>query len=255
MKTKIYLLNLFLAVPVSSNIFAQSVINYSTANPDTSSNILVKNIVEFSFFGSYNNQGKYTSQFGNVSYSNNLKLYGPDLAFKVDYKRMIYDKMFAKIGAGFMRFAINKIDNETVTTKSNARPIDYHSDVFILYSTTKYHYNNFFYHLGLEKQFSLSSNLFLFSGVDYFHAFTFSQKYYIPAVGKYYKTKHHSDFGNYYNLDFGIMKKWEKFSIAPALILPVFKQWKQNIVFKEDPTKSVSNWGGGIGFSLNVSYY
>ena len=205
MKTKIYLLNLFLAVLISPNTFAQSIINYSTANPDSCSNTPLKNIIEFSFLETYNKQGEYSSQFGNVSYSNNLKLYGANVGFNVDYKRMIYDKMFAKVGAGFMRFAINKIDNEIGTTKSNARPIDYPSNVFILYSTTKYHYNNIFYHLGLEKQFSLSSNLFLFAGADYFHAFTFSQKYYIPAVAIYYKTNRQRDFGDFFNLDFGIM--------------------------------------------------
>lgn len=252
---KKYLLNLFLAVLVSSNTFAQSVISHSAASSDSSSDIHVKNILEFSFFETYNNQGEYSSRFGNVSYLNNLKLYGVDEGFKVDYKRMIYDKMFVKIGAGFMRFAINKIDNATANTKSNARPIDYPSYIFILYSTTKYHYNNFLYHLGLEKQFSLSPDLFLFAGADYFHAFTLSQKYYIPAAGIYYKTRHQGDFGDFFNLDFGIIKKWKKFSLAPVLVLPVLKKWKQDIIFKEDPTKSVSNWDNGIGFSLNVSYY
>jgi hypothetical protein len=232
---------------------AQVKTNFS--NPDSSFNKTIKNIIEFSFFETYNKQGEYSSQFGNVSYSNNLKLYGTDIGFKVDYKRMIYDKMFAKIGLGIMRFAVNKIDNATPSTKSNARPIDYPSNVFILYSTTKYHYNNIFYHLGLEKQFNLAPNLFLFAGADYFHAFTFSQKYYIPAAGAYYKTSRRGDYGDFFNLDFGIIKKWKEMSIAPGLILPIFKKWKQNIAFKEDPTKSVSNWGGGIGISLNASFY
>jgi hypothetical protein len=118
-----------------------------------------KDNIEFSLFNTYNTQGRYSSQFGNVSYINNLKLYGTDLGFEVDYKRLLYGKTFIKIGLGYLEFAVNNIYNEAgignTTLTSNARPINYPSNTFILYSTTKYHYNALLYHFGIERQFSI----------------------------------------------------------------------------------------------------
>jgi hypothetical protein len=43
---------------------AQVKTNFS--NPDSSFNKTIKNIIEFSFFETYNKQGEYSYQFGNV---------------------------------------------------------------------------------------------------------------------------------------------------------------------------------------------
>lgn len=204
-------------------------------------------------------KAEYSSRFGDVAYKSNLKLYATDVGFSINYKRKIYNNMFVKIGMGYQEFALNKIDNKTaygnITISTNSRPINYPTALFILYSTTKYRYNNLLFHFAAEKQFRIFPSLFLFTTVDYFHAYTFSQKYYIPGAGTYYRSGNQGSFGDYFNLDFGISKEFRKLAIAAALLVPIYKNWKQDIVFKEDPTKTVSNWFSGVGISISVSYH
>ncbi len=218
----------------------------------------VKDNIEFTLFSVYNTQGKYNSQFGNVSYTNNLKLYGTNLGFHLDYKRLLYGKTYLKIGLGYMEFAVDKIDNESGTgnaaTTSDSRPINYPSSVFILYSTTRYHYNTLLYHVGVERQFSISHDLHFFAGLDYFYANSLSQKFYIPKIQTYYNTTNQKGLGSFINLNLGVSTHFGNFSLLPALVIPVYKSWKQDIVFYENPNSTVSNWGNGIGISLSISY-
>ena len=218
----------------------------------------MKDNFEFSLFSIYNTQGKYTSRYGNVSYTNNLTLYGTNRGFHMDYKRLLYSKTYFKIGLGYMEFAVDKISNESgignAQTTSDARPINYPSSVFILYGTTKYHYNTLLYHLGIERQFGISRTLFIFIGLDYFYAGSLSQQYYIPKIQTSYHTANQGGFGNFFNLNLGVSKKLGNFALLPALVIPVYKSWKQDIVFYENPNSTVSNWGNGIGMSLSISY-
>lgn len=66
-----------------------------------------KDNVEISFFSINSMQGNYTSQFGNVSYTNNLKLYGTNRGFKIDYKRRLFGRSYFKVGMGYMEFAVD----------------------------------------------------------------------------------------------------------------------------------------------------
>jgi hypothetical protein len=214
-----------------------------------------KGNIEFSFFHIYNKQAEYSSQFGDVSYKNNLKLYGSDFGIKLDYKKLLSDNTFIKVGGGYLDFGINKIQNKTVNSnlliKSTARPIKYPSPVFILYSTSKYHYHNLFYYLGLQKEFSISSCVFFIS-LDYFHAYKISQKYFIPGIDNYYKTNYKGSFGDFFNVDFGLKKyHLEKLSFEPALILPIYKSCQLDTNFKENPSSRINNWLNGIGISIN----
>jgi hypothetical protein len=218
----------------------------------------VKDHIEFSLFSIYNTQGKYSTHYGNVSYTNNLALYGTNRGFHIDYKRLLYGKTYFKIGLGYLEFAVDKIDNESgignVETTSHARPINYPGNVFILYGTTKYHYNTLLYHLGFERQFGIFRTLVFFIGLDYFYAGSLSQKYYIPKIQTYYQTANQGSFGNFFNLNLGVSKKLGNFSLLPALVIPVYKSWKQDIVFYENPNNTVSIWSNGIGISLSISY-
>ena len=217
-----------------------------------------KNNIEFSAFSIYNVQGSYTSRFGNVSYTNNLKLSGKNPGFKIDYKRLLYGKTYFKVGLGYMEFAVDKIENESSNVPTgpfDSRPINYPSTIFILYGTTKYHYNALLYHLGVERQFSISNDLFFFTGLDYFYASSISQAYYIPTIQTYYRTSDRKGFGGFLNLNLGLRKKLGNFSFLPALVIPVYKNWKQDIVFYENPNSTVSNWFNGIGISLSVSWH
>jgi hypothetical protein len=217
-----------------------------------------KDNIEFSVFSTYNTQGKYSTQFGNVSYTNNLKISGTDFGFTIDYKRLVNSKTYLKLGLGYMVFAVDKIYNETGTgnniTTSDARPINFPSNAFLLYSTTKYHYNNLLYHIGIERQFSTSGAVFLLVGVDYIHANSLNQKYYIPKIQDNYNTSNHGNFGNFFNLNLGVCKRFGNFSFSPALVLPVYTNWNQDVVFRENPNNTVSSWANGIGLMLSVSY-
>jgi hypothetical protein len=223
-------------------------------NPITG-NTQTKNNIEFSVFSIYNMQGSYTTRYGNVSYTNNLKLYGTSRGLKIDYKRLLYGMTYFKFGLGYLEFAVDKIKDESSnsSTIGDSRPINYPSAVFILYGTTKYYYNTLLYHLGVERQFSISRTLLFFTGLDYFYACSLSQGYYIPKITTYYRTADHKDFGSFFNLNLGLIKKLGNFSLLPALVIPVYKSWKQDIVFYENPNYTVSNWFNGIGISLSVS--
>ena len=234
-------------------IFVQMLINPITGKGQAKDN------VEISFFSINSMQGNYTSQFGNVSYTNNLKLYGTNRGFKIDYKRRLFGRSYFKVGMGYMEFAVDKIENELgsgyASATGDSRSINYPSAVFILYGTTKYHYNTLLYHLGFERQFGISRNLSFFIGLDYFYAGSLSQEYYIPKIQTYYHTENQGGFGNIFNLNLGVSKKLGNFSLLPALVIPVYKSWKQDIVFYENPKNTVSNWGNGVGISLSISYY
>lgn len=201
-------------------------------------------------------QGNYSSQYGSVAATSNLKLYGTNLGVRADYKRWLYGQTYLKVGIGYMDFAVDKIENKTGSSEvaTDARLIVYPSPVFIQYLTTKYHYMTLLYHLGMERQFAISTGLYLFAGLDYFYATSLSQKYYIPGIHADYHTANEKGFGNFVNLNLGIRKKFGNFSLLPALVIPVYNSWKQDIVFKENPNSTVNNWGNGMGFSLSVSY-
>jgi hypothetical protein len=182
-------------------------------------------------------------------------LYGRNPGFKIDYKRL-YGKTYFKIGLGYMEFAVDKIENKPSCVPSgpgDSRPINYPNTIFILYGTTKYHYNTLLYHMGVERQFSISHTLFFFTGLDYFYASSLSQAYYIPNIETDYHTGDHKGFGGFLNLNLGLRKKFGNFSLLPALVIPVYKNWKQDIVFHENPNSTVSNWFSGIGISFGIS--
>lgn len=211
-----------------------------------------------SFFYMYNQQGSYDSQYGNVSYTSHLKLFGTQTGGTLDYKRMLNRDLFITLGLGFLDFEINRIENETkdgnLIIKTNARSINYPSTLDIFYQTTKYHYNNLCFHLGIERQFIFLNKLSLFTGIDYLHAYKISEIYYIPFAKTYYRTTNHGNFGDFVNARFGVSRQLGKFSLAPAFVLPIYNGWGQDIIFKEDPSRTVSNWFNGVGISMNISY-
>jgi hypothetical protein len=218
-----------------------------------------KNFLELSFFGTGDVKSHYTAGYGGVSYSNDLHLSGHDLGFTIDYKRRVYDdKVFVRLGLGYMNFAISKIDNKTNIGGSsailNARPISYPSNVNIVYFTTKYSYQNLLIHLAVDRNFRLSPTLSFVSSASYFHAFKIAQNYYIPAESTNYHNHQHGDFGDFFNLELGVSKELGRISVCPELVLPVYTDWHQDAVFKENPAKTQSSWFNGIGFSVRLSY-
>jgi len=223
------------------------------------SNCQSKDNIEFSFFTTYNKQAEYPTQYGNVAVTNDLKLYGVDLGFTLDYKRLLYGKTFILIGLGYMGFGVSKIGNQTgvgnTSISTNARPINYPSTVFILYSTTSYYYNNLIFHIGLERQFDLSRISSFVVGLDYYHANILSEKYFISDPQTYYNTANQGSFGDFLNLKLGVSEKLGDFSFSPALILPIYKSWRKDVIFRENPNSSVNSWASGIGIMISFSYH
>ncbi len=74
-----------------------------------------KNNIEFSVFNIHSVQAKYSSRFGNVSYTNNLQLYGTNFGFTVDYKKLLPFNTYLKLGLGYMDFDVDKIINESIS--------------------------------------------------------------------------------------------------------------------------------------------
>jgi hypothetical protein len=215
-----------------------------------------KDNVEISLFSVYNMQGNYTTRYGDAIHTDHLKLYGTNRGFKIDYKRLLYGHTYLKAGMGYMDFAVDNLEDDpsNIFPTTHARLIHYPRPIFIQYATTKYDYHTLLYHLGIERQFAIKTGLYFFADLDYFYATSLSQKYYIPGIPTWYQTANEKGFGNFVNLNVGIRVKMQNFSLIPALVIPVYKSWKQDIVFYENPNSTINTWFNGIGISLSVSY-
>jgi hypothetical protein len=217
-----------------------------------------KGDIGFSTFYSCGRQGHYDSRYGNVSYVDHLTLFGSDWGGILNYRRILGSNLMVTLGIGYLDFEVDRIENETksggLTMKTHARPINYPSNILVLYQTTRYHYDNLCFHLGLTRQLIFFDRLPLFAGVDYLHAYRIYGVYYIPFAHRHYRTKNRGNFGDFISARFGMDKRWGRFSLAPAFVLSIYKGWRQDVNLGENPSRVVSNWFNGAGISMALSY-
>lgn len=109
------------------------------------------------------------------------------------------------------------------------------------------------YHMGIERQFPIAQTTRLIAGLAYYFAYNLNQDYYIPGLVTY-QLSNQGSLGNFFNLNLGIKQQLGKVCILPALVIPLYKSWKRDIAFLENPNNTISSWGNGIGFSLGVSF-
>jgi hypothetical protein len=217
-----------------------------------------KKNIEFSLYGQTEKQGDFMSKFGNVASTQYLKLYGKSYGFDFNYKTKIFKKWFAFAGVGYYSHQVDKIRNKTLPfqIEVTGRLIDYITtdSVAVGYSTNRYSYDNITFDFGLEKQFQVNNSLIFLANINYLYCYTFSQKYHIPYNNANFITHNNKGFGSFLKLNLGLRKHFNQISAGPGLILPIYKSWKQDAVFREDPDRTIENWFSGIGVSVNVAY-
>lgn len=202
-------------------------------------------------------QADYITRFGTVSYQNDLKLYGTSIGVDLGYKRVLNGAWFIKPSIGYYRFTVDKITNNRIPARPNDptsyRPIDYRPDSLpIGYSTSKYYYNNIAFGLAFGKDFYLNKNLSLTTDLAFTYLTTFSQHY---KVGSGYTTTNNKSLGYLFDYRIGVQKELKKLYLTANLILPLYKEWKQDQVFLENPSNKVDTWFGGYGLALTLGKY
>ena len=213
--------------------------------------------LELSFQIRQENLADYTTRFGTVFYQNSLKLNGTSTGLDLGFKMLLKKHWFVKPHVGYYKFNIDKIINHRIpsraTDPSNYRPIDYSFDsLLILYGTSKYHYNNISLSFAFGRIISLKNDFSLTTDFNFTYLHSFSQHY---EVKEGYTTSDNRNFGYLIDYRIGLEKKLKKIYLAPALIVPVYKKWKQDIVFKENPDKTIDKWFGGCGVSVTIGKY
>jgi outer membrane protein assembly factor BamA len=134
--------------------------------------------VELDIVGRYDKHADYTTRFGNRSYTNDTKLWGKSFGFSFNYNRSLHKYLNGKVGIGYYNLGINKIRQTTpFNTIVTGRNIDYQhpSGIQPLFATTKYHYDNLSFTLGLAYNKPIAKKVDLLIGGDFNYLYTFSQ--------------------------------------------------------------------------------
>ena len=194
--------------------------------------------------------------------SNKVKIKGESWGINTLYKFPVKN-LFFKSGIGYYRYSFNNIEQIiSLLGKSNNRIIDYTLEgpaaPSIFFLTDKYWYNNIVLLIGVEKQILIKKNINLVTGLDINNHFTLSQFYHITYPvpgGTNYKKSDWRYFGFSANAQIAVHKKWNRMSVGPQLILPIYDSWKQDAVFPDETNSKFRNkWSRGIGIGINFLY-
>ena len=178
--------------------------------------------------------------------------YGINLNYSFRPTFIIKDKRFLlNVGVGYFqqRFDIN-------------RPFDYNSLVQIIYYTDYYVYHclnlsaGLTYNLPIGEKYLLTGNLFYNQQNSFRQDYT--PTYSRPNRGFEGFTQTNTnqiDFGKMLNLSFGINSNiGNKFSVGLNVLIPIYTRWRNDKIFKDDPS-TFSSPKFSIGSSISLTYY
>jgi hypothetical protein len=218
-----------------------------------------KKSIEFSLIGRYDQHADYVSNFAGRAYNDTNKLYGMSYGATIVFRQKISKSFSASLGVGYYRLGIDKIKGSmpfNMPGTRTARSIDYDDGMTnLLYSTSKYHYNNLAVTVGLNKTTLLKDRLYFDFGAEGIGYYSVSQHYRLLDGKKYYSTSNSKPLEFGVNTTFGILKEYDKFYIRPALIVPVYQKLKGDNVFYENRKLNISKWFDGIGLTLRIGKY
>jgi hypothetical protein len=217
-----------------------------------------KKSVEVSVLGRYDQHADYVSNFAGRVYDDSYRLYGKSYGINIGYRKQVRRTLFTSISIGYYKLGIDKIEGashfSTAGTRTS-RSINNSDDdsTKLLYSTSKYHYNNIALTFGLSKVFSLNT-LQLEAGVEGMGYYNFSQRY--RLMNNYnYSTRNPKPLEFGVNATLGVLKEYDKFYIRPALIIPVYQNLKGDKAFTENRDLNIPKWFNGIGAVIRVGKY
>jgi hypothetical protein len=187
-----------------------------------------------------------------------VKMSGTSWGIDAAYKLSLPGAFFLKLGLGYHKYSFNHIHEQFGIFSHDNRKINYPGGSSrFSYITNKYWYHTISGTIGVEKLFSISAALDFTAGADFTPYYTFSQRYIIP--GTYsdvnYNKSNSSLFGLSFLLKASLLKKMDRLSLGPSILLPLFSSWKQDVVFPtENNNRHRSKWAGGIGVGFKCNY-
>jgi len=126
-----------------------------------------------------------------------------------------------------------------------------------LFSTSKYHYDNFHMSLGFFYQKDYSKKAAIIIGADFNGLYTFSQLYHINYDQIKYRTNHSRILGYSVNTYFGFEKKLNtrNYYLSPKILIPIYQNLRGDKAFEEDPELTMEKWLRGMGLTITIGKY
>lgn len=218
-----------------------------------------KKFIEFSSTVRYDRHGKYVSNFAGRAYNDTTSLHGMSYGASIQYRRELVKDLSVYLGIGYYRLGIDKIRGNMpfgAPGTRTGRNVDYDDGMTnLLYSTTKYHYNNLALALGFTKSFPLNKQLDFEIGAEGIGYYSYSQRYDLNEGYRIYTARNPKklEFGT--NLLLGVCKDFNRFYLRPALLVPLYQNLKGDKFFYEDENLNIRKWFNGIGFSVRIGKY
>lgn len=184
-----------------------------------------------------------------------LNIRGTSWGLAALFKKSLFSNIESKIGIGFYQYTFNDVTNSNPSSglETSGRPFDYPNLEKIAsdYYTDNYHYNTFSFQLGADRVFPVKNGYEFLAGVNIVNYFSYAQIYkVIPARYGTFKLKDFQHFGISGYLNIGLNKYIGEFYIGGQVIVPIYDQWKQDALFREDQGDSRSKWLGGLGAAV-----
>lgn len=218
-----------------------------------------KTSIEFSLIGRYDRHAHSISNFAGRAYNDTNQLYGKSYGVNLAFRQKIARHISAFFGVGYYRLGIDKIKGSMpfgAPGIRTARNIDYDDgSTNLLYSTSKYHYNNLSVTVGFSRTVPLKERLSLDLGVEGLGYHTFSQRYRLFNGPNSYSTTNSKPLEFGANATIGILKEHKTYFFRPALLVPIYQNLKGDNVFFEDRNQNLSKWLNGIGLTLRIGKY
>lgn len=139
------------------------------------------------------------------------------------------------------------------------RPFDYVSPLQPIFYTDFYSYHCWQLSAGLTYNHPLSEHYFLSGNLSYNWLNSFRQEY-TPTSNHGYGeltqvNNNRIDFGNNLMLTIGLSRRLaNKYSLGLNVLVPLYIRWRNDKIFKDDPTKYF-NPKFSLGLSMSVAYY
>jgi hypothetical protein len=218
-----------------------------------------KKSIEFSVIGRYDRHANYVSNFAGRAYNDTNKLYGTSYGANITYRKNINHNFSVSMGIGYYRLNVDRIKGSMPFNSPGtrtSRSIDYDDgSTNLLYSTSKYRYNNLVVTAAVNKMVPVTDRWFLDLGAEAIGYYSLSQSYQLFDGPDRYTTHNAKPFEFGANLTLGFLKEYDLFYFRPALMLPVYQHLKGDRVFYENRNMNISKWFNGAGLILRIGKY
>lgn len=207
----------------------------------------------------YDRHAYYETNYAGRVYNEKYKLWGTSYGINVFYKKQLIQTFGFRVAAGYYRLGIDRMEGTlpfNIPGISTARNINYSDGATnLLYSTSKYHYNNVNLTLGLYKQFEIDTRTSLELEADFVGYYSIAQKYLLFDGPDIYKTRNKRSGEYGINLNIGLIRTFGQCYLEPALVIPIYQRLSGDRVFYEDPEKKIEKRFHGIGLAFTVGRF